>query len=229
MNAEFAYDKKSGIISRDCDSCLREPLVSCDWRRIDEDIMRLFGKSTDVSSLLRSAVIVPLLQISDKPAVLLVEKRKDLPKHGGQVAFPGGRKEPYDVGPVDTALREFAEETGLPSDVVCIVGMLEPEVTYTTGYVIVPIVGFIKNADILKQVRVDTNEITRIILFFLDEANRQDFKVETHTLSSGISLLYPEYELKGGLRIWGATARILLKILAYAEDFFQGALGSKWP
>ena len=36
---------KKRIISRDCDSCLREPLVSCDWRRIDEDIMRLFGKA----------------------------------------------------------------------------------------------------------------------------------------------------------------------------------------
>ena len=227
MNTEFIDDKKGRRISRDFESCLHGPVTYCDWRRIDEDIIRLFGKSADVPSLSRSAVIVPLLQISDKPAVLLVEKRKDLPKHGGQVAFPGGRKEHCDVGPVDTALREFAEETGLPSSAVSVVCMLEPEVTYTTGYVIVPIVGFIKNADILKRVRVDTNEITRVIIFFLDEANRQDFKVETLTLSSGISLLYPEYRLKGGLRVWGATARILLKVLARAEDFFKGAQGNK--
>ncbi len=31
----------------------------------------------------------------------------------GQIAFPGGREEPDDAGPVDTAMRETLEETGI--------------------------------------------------------------------------------------------------------------------
>ena len=205
---------------------LKGPHIRCDWQQMDGYISKLFGKCVNVRSLLRSAVVVPLLSISGRPAVLLVEKKKDLPVHGGQVAFPGGKKEPYDASPVDTALREFTEETGLPSDAVHILDIIEPELTYTTGYVIVPIVGFIERADLLERIKVDNNEITRVVLLFLDETKDKGqglkFKIDTFVSDLGVSLLYPEFELESGLRIWGATARILFRLLAHGEHFFQG-------
>ena len=45
--------------------------------------------------------------------VLLTQRASTMRQHSGQVAFPGGAADPEDDGPVDTALREAEEETGL--------------------------------------------------------------------------------------------------------------------
>src|SRR5690349_17201186 len=44
--------------------------------------------------------------------VLLLARAETLRSHPGQVAFPGGRVDPEDDGPVSAALREAREETG---------------------------------------------------------------------------------------------------------------------
>ena len=65
-----------------------------------------------------AAVLVPLLRQNGDWHLLLTRRHADLPEHSGQVAFPGGRSDPGDTGPEDTALREAQEEIGLaPSDV----------------------------------------------------------------------------------------------------------------
>lgn len=206
----------------------RRKACSSDWRSMEKEMARHYGDRVRISSLFKSAVLVPMLTVAGRPSLLLVEKRDDLPKHGGQIAFPGGKMEPYDKGPVETALREFEEETGLPSSEISVVDMLDPELTHTTGFVIVPVVGFLKNIDNLKKVKVDSNEIKRIIIFFLDDPNGSKFELETFALSEGFSLLYPIYRLKSGVRIWGATARILLKIMVNSGVYFKGALERRW-
>jgi 8-oxo-dGTP pyrophosphatase MutT (NUDIX family) len=45
--------------------------------------------------------------------VVLVRRGRRLRDHGGEVGFPGGGWEPGDGSPVETALREAAEEIGL--------------------------------------------------------------------------------------------------------------------
>ncbi|MFI2703565.1 NUDIX hydrolase [Cellulosimicrobium composti] len=56
--------------------------------------------------------------------VLLLARASTLGHHPGQVAFPGGRLEPGDDGPVGAALREAREETGLDPDGVDVLGPL---------------------------------------------------------------------------------------------------------
>lgn len=46
-------------------------------------------------------------------AVLITHRHPKLRSHSGQMAFPGGKIDPEDAGPVDAALREATEETGL--------------------------------------------------------------------------------------------------------------------
>jgi 8-oxo-dGTP pyrophosphatase MutT (NUDIX family) len=68
----------------------------------------------------RAAVLVPLLETVDGAALLFTVRASWLPRHGGQVAFPGGRLEPGE-GAVAAALRETREEIGLdvaPDDVL---------------------------------------------------------------------------------------------------------------
>lgn len=57
-------------------------------------------------------------------SVVLTQRSGGLRSHAGQVAFPGGRVDPHDAGPVDAALREANEEVGLEGETVQVVGQL---------------------------------------------------------------------------------------------------------
>jgi 8-oxo-dGTP pyrophosphatase MutT (NUDIX family) len=62
----------------------------------------------------RAAVLVLFGHTDERgPDLLLQERAGGLRNHAGQVSFPGGGAEDGDGGPVATALREAAEETGL--------------------------------------------------------------------------------------------------------------------
>jgi 8-oxo-dGTP pyrophosphatase MutT (NUDIX family) len=63
----------------------------------------------------RQAAVLILLAGAgpDVAEVVLVERARGLRDHPGEISFPGGGWEPDDTSPVDTALREAAEETGV--------------------------------------------------------------------------------------------------------------------
>ena len=67
-----------------------------------------------------AAVLLPVTR-SDKPELILTLRASGLSTHGGEVAFPGGRRDPEDPDLVFTALREAEEEIGLPPGLVEVV------------------------------------------------------------------------------------------------------------
>ncbi|WJZ01473.1 NUDIX hydrolase [Corynebacterium freiburgense] len=74
-------------------------------------------------------------------AVLLTHRSPSLRSHSGQVAFPGGRLDASDTNPVDCALREAWEETGLDRRSVTPLAQLDEVHIRATGYPVYPIVG----------------------------------------------------------------------------------------
>src|SRR6056297_2691238 len=58
------------------------------------------------------AVFVLLVPSGKSIMVLFVRRQPFLRRHPGEIAFPGGKREPVDKSPVDTALREMKEELG---------------------------------------------------------------------------------------------------------------------
>ena len=60
-----------------------------------------------------SAVLVLFGAGPDGPDLLYIQRNEGLRRLAGQPAFPGGKIEDSDDGPVAAALREAAEETGL--------------------------------------------------------------------------------------------------------------------
>ena len=62
-----------------------------------------------------SAVMVILLDTGSDISLVLTQRAAHLPKHPGQISFPGGRAEPEDADLLDTARRETREEVGWKS------------------------------------------------------------------------------------------------------------------
>ncbi|MFF0910429.1 NUDIX hydrolase [Microbacterium enclense] len=74
--------------------------------------------------------------------VLLLARAATLRAHPGQVAFPGGRLDPGDDGPVAAALREAEEETGLDPSGVDVLGTLERVPLAYSRHLVTPVIGW---------------------------------------------------------------------------------------
>ncbi len=106
-----------------------------------------------------AAVLVPLFFKHGIPHLLLTKRASHLRRHRGEVAFPGGRRDPQDTSPVMTALREAQEEIGLPAEQVLVLGLLETFATHT-GFRITPVVGVIPYP---MEFRLDDRETEALI------------------------------------------------------------------
>nr|WP_232629587.1 CoA pyrophosphatase [Methylobacterium sp. Leaf118] len=95
-----------------------------------------------------AAVLVPILDRPEGMSVLLTKRAAHLRDHSGQIAFPGGKVDPGDVSPIDTALREAREEIALPSEAVRPLGFLDPYLS-ATGFLVVPVVGLVAGDAVL--------------------------------------------------------------------------------
>jgi 8-oxo-dGTP pyrophosphatase MutT (NUDIX family) len=149
-------------------------------------------------------------QAGDGPDVLLTERAATMRSHPGQVSFPGGALEVDDDGPVGAALREAAEETGLDSSGVEVLGQLPSLFLPPSGFVVTPVLAWWRSPSEVSV--VDEAEVARVVRAplaeLLDPANRF---VSRHP--SGY--LGPAFRVQG-LYVWGFTAGLLSRLLAIA-------------
>ncbi len=160
-----------------------------------------------------AAVLVPVVDRDDELMVLFTRRTAHLHDHAGQISFPGGRAEPGDPSPGDTALRETAEEIGLAPDRVELLGCLT-EYTTVTGYRVTPVVGLVTPPFELKHDDFEVAEVFEVPLaFLLDPANHQRNLV----VHDGNERHY--YAMPYGRHyIWGATAGMLMNLYAYLDQ-----------
>lgn len=159
-------------------------------------------------NLRAASVLVPLIERGHGLALVLTRRAALLKHHPGQVAFPGGKRDPGDPSPLATALREAHEEIGLDPNLVTVLGPLDPHLT-VTDFTVQPFVGLIADGFIPRPDRAEVDEVFEVPLAFaLDLANYQIHgRVWQGQLRRYYVLPYgPHY-------IWGATAR-MLKVLA---------------
>ena len=154
----------------------------------------------------RAAVLLPLVP-GPEPALLLTRRTEQLARHSGQVSFPGGRTEPADLSPIETALRETMEETGIAPGFVTVAGYLDRYLT-GSGFDIQPVVGVLAEGFALTPDAREVAEIFQVPLSFLmDPANRRR---ETR-MWQGRRRSFYAYQW-GGHEIWGATAAIIVRL-----------------
>jgi 8-oxo-dGTP pyrophosphatase MutT (NUDIX family) len=155
-----------------------------------------------------SAVLVLFGEDPGGPDLLYVQKNEGLRRHAGQPAFPGGKIEESDDGPVAAALREAAEETGLDPVGVDVLATLPELFISRSQFRVIPVLAWWREPCAVWP--VDISEIAAVerikVSDLADPANR-------------LMLRYPNGRggvafRMGSMLIWGFTALLTDRLLA---------------
>ncbi|MEV6191200.1 CoA pyrophosphatase [Streptomyces sp. NPDC051920] len=163
----------------------------------------------------QSAVLILFGEGPRGPELLLMERAGTLRSHAGQPSFPGGALDPEDGdpttdGPLNAALREAEEETGLDPSGVQLFGVLPKLYIPVSRFVVTPVLGWWRRPTPVGV--VDPGETARVftvpVVDLTDPANRA-----TTVHPSGHR--GPAFLVESAL-VWGFTAGVIDKILHFA-------------
>lgn len=151
-----------------------------------------------------AAVLIAAVEREGEARLILTERTPHLRAHSGQVAFPGGKIDPEDDGPVGAALREAEEEIGLSRAALTVTGHLDPYIT-TSGYRIAPVVASARGPF---AYAINEQEVARVfeapLSFLMDPANHRRMSRPWQ----GHERYFYEMPWDGHY-IWGVTAGII--------------------
>jgi 8-oxo-dGTP pyrophosphatase MutT (NUDIX family) len=176
---------------------LRRALANRGIKRIRDDSREL------------SAVLLPLYLKGEEYYLVFTKRTQQVREHKGQISFPGGVYQEEDGTLVKTALRECAEEIGLTSEKVRVLGELDDIITLTSNYIVSPFVAVIPYPYEFRMSQREIEEIIEAPVSALLDKGR--LREETEVINGKPEVMrYYNYQ---GKIIWGATARILHQFL----------------
>lgn len=172
------------------------------------------GAETSIPGMVhnrKAGVLVPLLLLPD-PVVLVTVRALTLPRHAGEISFPGGKPEPGDEDLQATALREAGEELGLlPAELaeVHVLGRLSSIPLYGSEYRMYPYLGVWLKPLTLNPCLNEVEEVLSIRL--LEVLERPAISSLAIQVEGGV-LDSPVFELEDRI-LYGGTAYSLLELL----------------
>lgn len=159
-----------------------------------------------------AAVLVPFLRIDDAWHILYIRRTSFAgDRHGGQVAFAGGKRETSDRSLLDTALREAEEEVGIAQRDVEVLGHINHHHT-VSDFQVRP---YVATVPWPYQLTLDQVEVARAFTMPLRWlAEPGNFRTEErHHPDSKRPWPVVYYDLYDGEMLWGATARMTLSLI----------------
>ena len=121
--------------------------------RLSEKQSLFIGEET----ALRSAVLIPLVQVAGEWHILFEVRASTMRKQPGDISFPGGRIDSTDSTPLAAALRETHEELGVDPTTVTLVQQLSPYIASPT-FVVYPFLAVIDYDQIIHAYNKDEVE-----------------------------------------------------------------------
>lgn len=145
-----------------------------------------------------------LIGFQENGDLILTKRSARLKHHPGQIAFPGGKKDPEDPDLETTAKREAFEEIGLPPAQVQVLGRLPTHET-VTNYAVTPVVAMIHGEfEIIPEVG-EVAEVFKVPFSFITDP--ACFRIEGRRWQGRRRRFF--VAPFGPYYIWGATARML--------------------
>jgi len=185
------------------------PGTDIQWQMASSDrFVRNFPRSPGKDAR-TAAVLILLYPENDSIHTIFMQRPDYKGVHGGQISFPGGKKEPEDENIINTALREASEETGVDPLKVTIIGTLTPLFIPVSNMLVTPVLGWMnekpsfqyKSEEVVFLIDADLKKL-------LDPSivKTKPFEIRGEM----IEVRYYDYEAN---MIWGATAMILHELL----------------
>lgn len=157
-----------------------------------------------------SAVLMLLGEGQRGPDLLLIERAHDLRSHAGQPAFPGGAVDPSDQGPVDAALREAREETGLEPSGVEPFALLPDLWVPVSDFIVTPVIAWWRDPSPVRA--ADPTEVASVHRVPIDELADPAHRMRVRHPSGYIGMGFDV----AGLLVWGFTAGLIGGLLDLA-------------
>ena len=145
--------------------------------------------------------------------ILLTQRKNNLRKHAGQIAFPGGRKEIEDKTLLETVVRETEEEISLSRENYDIIGHF-PKFYTGTGYVVTPYIALMKELSNWENlIKPNADEVKKIFIPKSQQLLLPEYHIrEKPSIKSSMSMTWRiNYQNEN---IWGLTARVLVTLSA---------------
>ena len=134
--------------------------------------------------------------------------------HGGQISFPGGKRESSDPDLIYTAIRETSEEVGVDPAEISVISTLTPLYIPVSNILVTPVVGWMERRPEFKH---QEEEVVFII------------EADIKTLNNPSTIKTKPFEIRGEMIdikyfdyknfvIWGATAMILNELFVIIRN-----------
>ncbi len=152
-----------------------------------------------------------LLLFGAERDLLLTERAHDMRSHPGQVSFPGGTIDPGET-PVEAALREAEEETGLDAAGVEVFAELPELWLPPSNFAVTPVLGWW--AEETPVGVVDPAEVHAVYRVPLDDLLDPTHRVSVRHPSGWVGpgfLIGPDHDIV----LWGFTAGIIARLLDF--------------
>ena len=165
-----------------------------------------------------AAVLVPFCRDSAGELRVVLIERAPGGRHGGQIALPGGNREPADESLRDTAIRETGEELGIDPGQIEVLGVRPPMRTRSTGYVVTPYVGRLRAPSWRPQAAEVAAVLPMRVADLVDPAGAGRTVMDFPAWDGPVEV--PIRTVDGHV-VWGLTLRIL-------DDVLPRAVAGQW-
>lgn len=190
---------------------LEKPLPGTEiqWQMASSDRMIKDFPRSPGSDAIIAAVLILLYPLHGSIHTVLMQRHDYKGVHGGQISFPGGKREASDSDNIQTAIREANEETGVDKESISVIGTLTPLFIPVSNIIVTPVVGWTE-----EKPHFNHQEKEVVFLFDADLKRLLDPSIiKTKPIEirgESIDIKYFDYD---GNVIWGATAMILHELL----------------